>query len=69
MSEAIGRPGGAAAPHAMDIGETLSTALQLYRRHWRTLWAIATVVVVPLTVLQYLFGDWIRTREGTPATR
>jgi len=64
MSEAIGQPGGA-APHSMGIGEILSTALQLYRRHWRTLWAIAAVVVVPLTVLQYLFGDWIRTREGT----
>jgi hypothetical protein len=51
----------------MDIGEILSTALQLYRRHWRTLWAIAAVVVVPLTLLQYLFGDWIRTQEGTPS--
>jgi hypothetical protein len=67
MSEAIGRPGGAAEPHAMDIGGILSTALQLYRRHWPTLWAVAAVVVVPLTLLQYLFGDWIRTREGTPS--
>src|SRR4029453_16241986 len=38
------------------------TAFRLYQRHWRTLLAIAAVVVVPLTLLQYLFGDWIRTR-------
>jgi hypothetical protein len=49
----------------MRIGEILRTALQLYRRHWRTLLAIAAVVVVPLTLLQYLFGDLIRTRGET----
>src|SRR4030095_682977 len=32
------------------------------QRHWRTLLAIAAVVVVPLTLLQYLLGDWVRTR-------
>ena len=31
----------------MGIGEILSTALQLYRRHWRTLLTIAAVVVIP----------------------
>ena len=62
MSEAIGRPGGAALPRPLGIGEILSTAFELYRRHWRTLPAIAAVVVVPLTLLQYLFGDWIRSR-------
>jgi hypothetical protein len=46
----------------MGIGEILSTALQLYRRHWRTLLAIAAVVVVPFTLLQYLLGDQVRTR-------
>ncbi len=40
----------------------IGTALRLYRRHWRTLLAIAAVVVVPLTLLQYLLGDWLRTR-------
>jgi hypothetical protein len=70
MSEAIGRPGEAALPRPMGIGEILSTAFQLYRRHWRTLLAIAAVVVVPLTLLQYLFGDLVRTqgeetRNGT----
>jgi hypothetical protein len=60
MSEAIEQPGGAAVPHQMRIGEILSAAFQLYRRHWRTLWAIAAVVVVPLTLLQYLFGHQLR---------
>jgi hypothetical protein len=46
----------------LGIGEILSTAFQLYQRHWRTLLAIAAVVVVPFTLLQYLLGDQIRTR-------
>jgi hypothetical protein len=62
MSEAIGQPGAAALPRPLGIGEILSTAFQLYRRHWLTLLAIAAVVVVPLTLLQYLLGDWIRSR-------
>jgi hypothetical protein len=60
MSEAIGHPGGAALPRPMGIGEILSTAFQLYQRHWRTLLAIAAVVVVPFTLLQYLLGDQVR---------
>ena len=43
------------------IGEILSAAFQLYRRHWRTLMVIAAVVVVPLTLLQYGIGHWFRT--------
>ena len=62
MNEAIGQPSGAALPRPMGIGEILSTAFQLYQRHWRTLFAIAAVVVVPFTLLQYLIGDQIRTR-------
>ena len=62
MSEAIGQPGGAALPRPMGIGKILSTAFQLYQRHWRTLLAIAAVVVVPFTLLQYLIGDQVRTR-------
>src|SRR5215211_5574707 len=65
MSEAIGQPGAAALPRPMGIGEILSTAFQLYRRHWRTLQAIAAVVVVPLTLLQYLLGDVVRTQGET----
>jgi hypothetical protein len=62
MSDAIGQPDQAALPRPMGIGEILSTAFQLYRRHWRTLLAIAAVVVVPLTLLQYLLGDVVRTQ-------
>jgi hypothetical protein len=62
MSEAIGQPGRAALPRPMGIGEILGTAFQLYQRHWRTLVAIAAVVVVPFTLLQYLLGDQIRSR-------
>jgi hypothetical protein len=62
MSEAIGRPGGAALPRPMGIGEILSTAFQLYQRNWRTLLAITAVVVVPFTLLQYLLGDQVRAR-------
>jgi hypothetical protein len=65
MTEAIGQPGAAALPRPMGIGEILSTAFQLYRRYWRTLLAIAAVVVVPLTLLQYLFGDLVRTQGET----
>jgi hypothetical protein len=60
VSEAIGQPGEAALPGPMGIGEILSTAFQLYRRYWRTLLAIAAVVVVPFTLLQYLLGHTIR---------
>jgi hypothetical protein len=62
MSEALGQPDQAALPRPLGIGEILSTAWRLYQRHWRTLLAIAAVVVVPLTLLQYLFGDWLRNR-------
>ena len=62
MSEATGQPGQAALPRPLGIGEILSTAWRLYQRHWRTLVAIAAVVVVPLTLLQYLLGDWVRSR-------
>jgi hypothetical protein len=65
MSEAIRQPGGAALPRPMGIGEILSTAFQLYQRHWRTLLAIAAVVVIPFTLVQYLVGDLVRTQGET----
>ena len=61
MNETVGQGGGMAALTPRRIGEILSTAFQLYRRHWRTLVAIAAVVVVPLTLLQYGIGHWFRT--------
>jgi hypothetical protein len=68
MSEAIGQPGGAALPHPMGVGEILSAAFQLYRRHWRTLLAIAAVVVV-VTLLQYLLGDQLRAQSKVTSNR
>ena len=65
MTEAIGRPGEVALRRPMGIGEIRSTAFQLYRRHWCTLLTIAAVVVVPLTLLQYLFGDLVRSQGET----
>jgi hypothetical protein len=62
MSEAMEHSGGTTALAPRSIGDILGTAFQLYRRHWRTLLAIAAVVVVPLTVLQYLLGHWVRTQ-------
>jgi hypothetical protein len=65
MSETMGQPGDATLPRPMGIGEILSTALQLYRRYWRTLLTIAAVVVVPITLLHYLLGDLVRTQGET----
>ena len=61
MNETISQGGGMAALPPRGMGEILSAAFQLYRRHWRTLMAIAAVVVVPLTLLQYGIGHWFRT--------
>lgn len=61
MNQTIEQGGGLAALPPRGIGEILSAAFQLYRRHWRTLMAIAAVVVVPLTLLQYGAGHWFRT--------
>ena len=60
MNQTVGQGGEMAALPPRGIGELLSAALQLYRRHWRTLMAIAAVVVVPLTLLQYGIGHWVR---------
>ena len=61
MNEPIGQGGGMAALPPRGIGDVLGAAFQLHRRHWRTLLAIASVVVVPLTLLQYGIGHWFRT--------
>jgi hypothetical protein len=61
MNQTIGQAGGLAALPPRGIGEILRAAFQLYQRHWRTLLAIAAVVVVPLTLLQYGIGHWFRT--------
>jgi hypothetical protein len=68
MNETIGQGGGMTALPPRGIGEILSTA-QLYRRHWRTLVAIAAAVVVPLTLVQYGIGSGVRGSQTSGAAR
>ena len=63
MNEAIREPGGGILPRPMGVGELLRAAFRLYQRHWRTLVAIAAVVVVPITLLQYLLGSQVRSQS------
>src|SRR4029453_5036254 len=63
MSEAISEPGGGVLPRPMGVGEILSAAFRLYQRHWRTLLTIAAVVVVPITLLQSLVGNLVRSQS------
>ncbi len=49
-----------------SVGEILEAAFSLYGRYWRTLLALVAVVVVPLTILQYLVADAI---VGSTVTR
>jgi hypothetical protein len=63
MSEAISEPGGSVLPRPMGVGEIQRAAFRLYQRHWRTLVAIAAVVVVPITLLQYLLGNQVRSQS------
>jgi hypothetical protein len=50
MSETTGQAGGTAPLPQLGIVEILRAAFALYRRHWRTLLAVAAVVAVPLTL-------------------
>lgn len=49
------------------VGEILAAAFALYRRHFATLIAIAAVVVVPLTLVQYYFWDLVAVTAPTEA--
>jgi hypothetical protein len=60
MNQTIGQGGEITALPPRGIGELLRAAFQLYRRYWRTLMAIAALVVVPLTLVQYGIGHWVR---------
>ena len=68
MSETIGQPGAAALPRPLGIGEILRTAVPLYRRHGRTLLAIAAVVVVPSPCSSTWSATWSAARARAPAT-
>ncbi len=61
MDESIVGGEGARYP-VRGIGQILGAGFDLYRKNWQSLLAIAAIVVVPLTVLQYFLVDWIRDR-------
>ncbi|HEX6230643.1 MAG TPA: hypothetical protein VF029_02915 [Actinomycetota bacterium] len=43
------------------VGEILTDAFELYRRHWQSLIVLVAVIVIPLSILQVLVGEvWIR---------
>ena len=46
----------------MRTSALLSKALDLYGKHWARLMAIAAIVTVPLTILQYYVWDLVRAR-------
>jgi hypothetical protein len=50
------------------VGEILEAAFSLYGKHWKSLLQIVAIVIVPLTLLQYLLGDIVAgsvTRDAT----
>jgi hypothetical protein len=52
-----GRGAGALRPRG--IGDILTAAFDLYKEHWATLFQIVAIVVIPLTLLQYLLTDQV----------
>jgi hypothetical protein len=54
-------PGSPRLLRPRSVGELLTDAFELYRRHWQNLFMIVAVIVIPLSFLQVLVGDfWIR---------
>lgn len=61
-------PGAATFPlRPRGVGDLLTAAFELYRRHFATLIAIAAVVVVPLTLAQYYLFDLVAVTAPTEA--
>jgi hypothetical protein len=62
-------PGSPRLLRPRGVGDILSDAFELYRRHWQNLIVIVAVIVIPLTLLQVLIGDaWIRNGIGADTT-
>jgi MFS family permease len=54
-------PGSPRLLRPRSVGELLTDAFELYRRHWQNLFLIVAVIAIPLSFLQVLVGDfWIR---------
>jgi hypothetical protein len=60
-------PGSPRVFRPRSVGEILTDAFELYRRHWQNLIVLVAVIVIPLSIAQVLVADlWIReglTRE------
>ena len=53
-------PGSPRLLRPRGVGEILSDAFALYRRHWQNLIVIVAVIVIPLSFLQVVLGDqWV----------
>lgn len=48
-----------------SVGEVLEAAFGLYARYWKPLVSIVAIVVIPLTLIQYLIGDAIASNVTT----
>jgi hypothetical protein len=62
-------PGSPRLLRPRTVGEILSDAFELYRRHWQNLIVIVAAIVIPLSLIQVLIGDaWIRNGIGSDTT-
>ena len=52
-----GSAGGGTYFQPRGIGEILSAAFDLYKQHWQSLIQIVAIVVIPLTIVQYVLRD------------
>jgi hypothetical protein len=41
------------------VGEILAHAFQIYRMHWRNLFALVAIIVIPLSILQVVLTDLV----------
>jgi hypothetical protein len=51
-----------------SVGEILEAAFSLYGRYWKPLITIVAIVVIPLTLVQYLIGDLVSNNVTTTSS-
>lgn len=59
MDQTPSRPDGMII-QPLDVGQILGAAFDIYKRNWQTLMAIAAVVLVPITFVQYFLQHALR---------
>jgi hypothetical protein len=59
-----GSAGGGTYFQPRGIGDILSAAFDLYKRHWQSFLQIVAIVVIPLTILQYFLQDQLQTNSS-----